>query len=157
MNRGEILAALKDSRARLEAALAGLTETQMAEPGVLGEWSVKDILAHLTAWEVELVTVLGKLQRGQKPGHISWEDDEVEALNAKWYKEYRNRPLDRVLADWRGVRQQTIRQVGALDDKAIHEPRPWFKKRSLFVMIKAETFEHEVEHAAQIEEWQKKE
>ena len=55
MTRDEILEALHASRAQVEAALTGLTDAQLIEPGALGEWSVKDILSHLTAWEAEAV------------------------------------------------------------------------------------------------------
>jgi uncharacterized protein (TIGR03083 family) len=156
MTRDELLNALRDSRAQVEAALAGLTEAQMTEAGALGEWSVKDILSHLTAWEAEAVTALAKVKRGLQPGKIPWEQAEVDALNAKWHKENRPRPLDRVLADFRGVRAQMIRQVESFDDQDLNAPRAWFRKRTLVELIRAETFEHEAEHLPQLLEWRRK-
>ncbi|MBI4772319.1 MAG: ClbS/DfsB family four-helix bundle protein [Chloroflexi bacterium] len=155
MKRDEILAALQDSRAQMEATLAGLTAAQMIDPGVVGDWSVKDLLSHLTAWEAELVTALAKAKRGQTPKLSGWTDSEVDALNAKWYKENKNRPLERVLAHFRGVRQQTLRQVEALGEEELAEPKPWLKNRRLFEYIKGDTFEHEAEHAAHIREWRR--
>ena len=35
----------------LEQLLATLTPEQMVHPGIVGEWSVKDVLAHLTEWQ----------------------------------------------------------------------------------------------------------
>jgi len=156
MKRDDILTVLRESRAAVEAALAGLSDAQLTEPGALGAWSVKDILSHLTAWEAEAVTVLAKVRRGRKPGRIPWADAEVDALNAKWYKENRSRPLDRVLADFRGVRAQMLRQVEAMSDQEIAEPRPWFENRALLEMIKSETFEHEAEHLAHLLEWRRR-
>ena len=155
MTRDEILKTLRASRAQVEAVLTGLTHAQLTEPGALGEWSVKDLLSHLTAWEAEAVTVLAKVKRGQKPGKIPWEPAEVDALNAKWYKENKSRPLERVLADFRGVRAQMLRQVEALTDNDLAEPRPWFGQRALLEMIKAETFEHEAEHLPHLLEWRR--
>jgi uncharacterized protein (TIGR03083 family) len=156
MTRDEILKALRASRAQVEAALTGLTDAQLIEPGVLGEWSVKDILSHLTAWEAEAVTVLAKVQRGRKPGKIPGEPAEVDALNAKWYKENRTRPLDRVLADFRGARAQMLRQVESFTDQDLTEPKPWFGKRALVELIESETFEHEAEHLPHLLEWRRK-
>jgi hypothetical protein len=155
MKRDELLAALKESRAKMEAALAGLAEAQMVDPGVLGDWSVKDILSHLTAWEAELVTALAKSRQGKTPKLSGWTQSEIDALNAKWYKENKGRPLDRVLADFRGVRQQTIRQVEALNDRELAEPKPWLKNRPLFEYIRGDSFEHEAEHTAHILEWRR--
>jgi hypothetical protein len=42
-----IIMQLKAERKRLESNLATLTPAQMVESGVIGEWSVKDVLAHL--------------------------------------------------------------------------------------------------------------
>jgi uncharacterized protein (TIGR03083 family) len=155
MNRDELLKSLAASRAELDAALAGLAEAQMTEPGVMGDWTLKDVLAHLTAWEVELVTVLGKLARGQTPKPAGQTDAETDALNAKWYRDYKNRPLDRVLADYHAVRPQTIRQVERLTVSDLTAPRKWLKGGTLHDMILSETIEHDAEHLPHIREWRK--
>lgn len=156
MLRDELLNALRDSRAQMEAALSGLADAHLTEPGALGDWSVKDILSHLTAWEAEAVTALARVKRGLKPGKIPSAPAEVDALNAKWYKENKRRPLDRVLADFRGVRAQMLRQVEGLSDKELAEPRPWMGNESLADMIRSETFEHEAEHLPQLLEWKRR-
>jgi uncharacterized protein (TIGR03083 family) len=156
MNRDEILKTLRDSRARMEAALEGVTDAQMVEPGALDEWSLKDVLFHLTAWEAEAVTVLAKVKRGVHPGKVAWTDSEVDAQNAKWYKENKNRPLEKILADFHAVRKQMIRQVESLSAEELSAPRPWINNRTLARLIQVYTFEHETEHCEQILEWRQK-
>jgi len=39
-----------------QASYAGLSDAQLMEPGVTGDWSVRDILAHVTTWEEEALT-----------------------------------------------------------------------------------------------------
>lgn len=152
MNPKDLLRALADTRAQTEAALAGLTEDQLVDPGVIGDWSVKDILAHLTAWEAELVTLLVKVKRGQKP---TWPAPaEFDDLNTKWHKETKNRPLDRVLADWRGVRKQTVRQVEGLTEADLNQKWGWLRNRVAHDLIAANSYSHEAEHLAQIQAWQ---
>ncbi len=152
MTKDELLAAIQKSRAELEAALAGLTDAQMVDPGVMGDWSVKDMLSHLTAWEAETVTLLAKTKLGKQPaaGHA---DKEIDELNAKWYKENKNRPLERVLADHAGVRKQMLRQLENYNDAELNEPRPWLKNRAVIEWVKADTFEHEAEHLVSLREW----
>ncbi len=36
---------------RLERNISDLSETDMLQQGVVGEWSIKDVLAHIVAWE----------------------------------------------------------------------------------------------------------
>jgi len=153
MTATELIAHMEATRTDMDNALAGLTDAQLTEPGVVGDWTVKDILAHLTAWEVELVTVLGQFGRGQKPRPVPWADEEVEALNAKWHVEYQSRPLERVLEDFEAVRLQTIRQVERLTPADLATPRPWIHGHTLTELIRIETYEHEAEHVAHLRQW----
>ena len=50
-SKTDLLAAIDKERPALETLLATLTPAQMAEPGLVGDWSAKDVLAHLFEWE----------------------------------------------------------------------------------------------------------
>jgi len=52
---------------RSRAILATLTPEQMTRPGALGDWSAKDVLAHLYEWEQMVLGWLAAGQRGQTP------------------------------------------------------------------------------------------
>ena len=156
MKIAELLKALEDARAGLEAALAGLDETQLLAADTHGTWSIKDVLTHLTACEAELVTGLSKIRRGQSPGKVQYTDAEIQAQNEAWQAEYRDRPLDRVLADFRGVRRQLVRQLEALDDQALNAPRPWFQKRTIADWVQDEIMAHDRAHAADLAEWRRR-
>lgn len=155
MMHSDLLKSLAVSRAEMDEALTGLTEAQMIEPGVLNDWTLKDVLAHLTAWEVELITVLGQLARGQTPKPVGENDAETDALNARWHNDYRSRPLNRVLADYQRVRPQTIRQVERLTETDLTAPRQWLKGGTLHDQILSETIEHDAEHLTHIRTWRK--
>ena len=154
MRKDELLAAMQASRAELQAALAGLTEEQMQDPGVMGDWTVKDLLSHLTAWEAEAVTLLAKARTG-KQHPASRRQKEIDELNARWYKENKSRPLERVLADHAGVRKQMLRQLEGLSDAELNQPRPWLKNQALLEWVKGDTFEHEAEHLPFLRAWRK--
>jgi hypothetical protein len=44
-----------------------LPESLVDEPGVSGQWSVKDILAHVAAWDRETTRVVMQILRGDEP------------------------------------------------------------------------------------------
>jgi hypothetical protein len=48
-----LLDRLEAAWAALTDAYAGVPESTLTEPGVVDDWSVKDVLAHVTTWEQE--------------------------------------------------------------------------------------------------------
>jgi len=54
-NKTDLLAAIDQERGALETFLETLTPEQMVATRVVGEWSVKDVLAHLIEWEQMLL------------------------------------------------------------------------------------------------------
>ncbi|MEK7693088.1 MAG: ClbS/DfsB family four-helix bundle protein, partial [Chloroflexota bacterium] len=51
MTKAELLDAIRRDRATLDALVTSLSEAQMIAPELDAGWSVKDVLAHITAWE----------------------------------------------------------------------------------------------------------
>lgn len=66
VGRGEFLRRLNIEHARFEKVLAQLTAAQLTLPGILGDWSVKDVLAHLIAHEQRALLELQYAQRGER-------------------------------------------------------------------------------------------
>jgi uncharacterized damage-inducible protein DinB len=155
MDKREIIAALEDSREEFLEALEELPREMLLEPGVNGEWTLKDLLAHLTMWEAEQIKLLWQTSQGMRPTtiHISGISD--DQANEQWYQLNRERPLERVLEDFYGIRAQTIRRVQSFKDEDLTNPRryPWLKNRPLWKWIAEDTFEHEAEHLSQVRDW----
>ena len=152
MTRASLLADLRDARARLTAALGPLDESRLAEAGP-GDWRRQDILTHVTAWAVDLLTNLGKVQRGQKVGKTEWRGPEIEVQNQEWHQEFYDRPPAAVLADYRGVHQQLLRKVEALSDAELAAPAAWLQGRSIEDYFRSNVIDHEREHAAELAKW----
>ena len=156
MNKAELLLALDESRENFLNAIEGLSDEDLETPGVIGDWSIKDILAHLTMWEAELVRLLWQASQGRKPNTEHFSNDlDVDEINAKWYKQSQSRPLQRILDDFHGVRTQTIRRVEAYSDQDLNNPQryPWLDGAPLWEWIAGDSFEHEAEHEVHIRSW----
>jgi len=50
-----------------QCSYAGLSDARMTEPGVVGDWSVKDVIAHVTTWEEEALKHLPLIIAGGRP------------------------------------------------------------------------------------------
>jgi len=152
MTKDEILEALEDEREKFLDAIEGLSDEALQEPGMVGEWSVKDVVSHLIAWEAELVKLLWQAKQGIDPGSAHFGSKSVDELNAAWYTEFQARPLEQVQADFQAVRRQTERRVEAFSDNDLNDPGryPWLKGHPLWEWVAGDSFEHEAEHTAQI-------
>src|SRR6266700_1613515 len=103
MNKAGVLDAMRTGYAALEKTLAPLEEAQMTTPGVNEAWSIKDIIAHITAWQYALLDRLHAAARGVTPTSYGPEltDEDIDKLNEQFYQQSKSRPLAAVLADFR--------------------------------------------------------
>jgi hypothetical protein len=155
MNKKALIDALKSSRQEFNEVLESLPEEALVESSLTGNWSVKDVLLHLTMWEAELIQLIWQAQQGRKPSTAHFQDVEVDELNRRWQTENLSRSLEAVMNDFKGVRSQTVRRVEALSDEDLTNPKrfPWQKGNPLWKWIAGDSFEHEAEHLEQIREW----
>ena len=56
MNKSELLHWLQDEYRGWEALLDQIGPAHMDRPGVNGDWSMKDLIAHLNGWQSVLVS-----------------------------------------------------------------------------------------------------
>lgn len=155
MKKSKILRNLTDSHDKFFRVIEGLSDEAMQVPGVVGNWSVKDIMAHISRWEAEMVKMLWQLQEGQRPDYDQFFNRNIDDLNAQWQKEMASRTLSQAIADFNAVRKQTIRRVEAFSDEDLSDPDrfPDLKGQPIENWIAENSFEHEAEHAAQIKLW----
>jgi len=155
MNKDTLLTRLEESREAFLDTFDDLPDELLLKPGVAGDWSLKDLLAHLTMWEAELIKLLFRARSGQPPGTAHFQSQPREALNAQWAQTYRLRPLDQVLEDFHGIRQQTIRRVEPFSEADLANPKrfKWLNHKPLWKWITQDSCDHETGHAADILAW----
>lgn len=155
MNKDEIVDRLEDDREEFLDAIEGLPPEEMQEPIAPGDWSVKDIIAHLNACEAELVKLLWQLKSGRKPTSMLLGDIDIEAQNKQWYEASQSRSLESVMSDFEGVRRQTARRVEAFTDQELNDPKryPSLGNSPLWKWIAENSFQHESEHRQTILRW----
>jgi hypothetical protein len=148
MTTEEILDALDNSRERLLTILEPLPDEALEYPGTIGPWSVKDLLAHLAAWESELITGLMRLQQGKKPVALLAAMAQHDDYNAERYEENKERSLDRVFADFQESRVKLEGWIEEFSDRALNNPTQFkaLNGQPLWQLIKVNSFGHEAEH-----------
>ena len=147
MNKAQLLHKLDIAWLDLNDSFAGLSETQMVQPGVTGDWSVTDILGHVTTWEEEALKHLPHILEGKRPPRYSVLYGGIDAFNALKTAENRERPPAEVLARFEVVHERLVAYIEAAPDELIAtETR--FRRR-----IRLDTYSHYPIHARAIREW----
>jgi hypothetical protein len=153
VQKEDLLNELASSRSELLAAFSGLTPEEMLITGVTGLWSVKDILAHLVAWESEVVTGLNQVQNKRVPSMLKIED--IDEWNDEQYRISVRRPVDVILSDLEGVHKMLRGMLEDFDARSLSDNRryPWMEGEPLSYLIEENVLLHEREHAAEIRAW----
>lgn len=147
MNRQQVLEKLEKAWSGLQEAYAGLSEKQMIEPGTLGEWSVKDILAHVTTWEQEALKYMPWILEERQPPRYVDQYGGLNAFNHQMAELKRSLPLAQVLRQMEESHQQVVDFVRqAPEEQFATDTR--FRRR-----LRLDTYSHYAEHARAIREW----
>lgn len=158
-SKAELLATINTEHDRLVATLRGLTDDQMVQPGVERDWSVKDVLSHITWWEQWMIQKLGTAARGETGLSLRRPDEDWEAalerVNGEIFAANRNSPLAEVREVFDRSFQAAVEVVTALSEHDIFDPQGLGGRldEAPLHMIASDTYEHYAEHSAMIRRW----
>ena len=136
MQKAELLNGLQAEYQQWAALLDEIGPARMDQPGVTGDWSIKDIVAHLTGWRRRTVARLQAAQRGEGvppptwPAHLQTDDE----INAWIYESNRGHSVRKVLDDSDHVFQQLLAAIEGLPDEVLSDPArhlPWLEAQSI--------------------------
>ncbi len=113
MNRQELLAVVEDSWRQVDAAIDGLDEAAMVEPGVVETWSIKDLLGHIAAWEQMALRHVEQWRRGETPGIGASSVDDYNASEAARRRDW---PLPKVREEAAETRQRLRTMLESITD-----------------------------------------
>lgn len=147
MKKSELLERGHAAHAALTRALDGLTEEDATRVGLNAEWSVRDALAHVAAWEIEGARVIGDIRRGAAPPNF--DKEAIHGFNAAAVAERRGRTFAEVRAEFDASRTRLTELLDSMPDE-LDETSREYKLAEILAVI------HPTHHAAQIEEWKKR-
>lgn len=119
MNKSELLDWLQEEYRQWEALLEEIGAARMDQPGVNGDWSFKDMVAHLYyGWQPRLIARIQAAQRGESeppppwPAHLQTDDE----INAWIYESTHGHSVREVLDESQQVFQQLMAVVEGLPE-----------------------------------------
>jgi len=148
-SRDQLLLEMKAARARVLDAVAGLTEEQISRPEIDG-WSAKDQLIHMTVCDEFRFYEIGRISRGGRPGFAHMDGEQTDALNGLMVTLRRHLTVDEVMADLDFARSLVLEAIQRAPEHAL-SPEAYgdFPVNG--------SVAHDLEHAAAITGWRKRE
>lgn len=149
MDRQRLLARLDEAWVAFQASYAGLSEAELLESRVTGEWSVRDIVAHVTWWEQEALHHLPLVLAGGRPPRYSVTYGGIDAFNALRTEQRRGLSLSQVLSQQIDIHASLIHYLQAAPADAMDNAR--FLRR-----LRLDTYGHYPIHAEAIRRWRER-
>jgi uncharacterized damage-inducible protein DinB len=143
---------LSRRRQTLLEAVAGLSDEQLDRAGVVGEWSIENILAHLADQDDVLARVTPeRLRTGEKPAEVLEMNADADAYNARRIAASAALSPRGHLAELAEARERLVATIRELGDEALARRRPWPEwPDTLAEYFLIHVGDHEGEHAEAI-------
>ncbi len=143
-----LLATLDQERALLLDAIKNVPDEVLTLKGVVGAWSIKNVLAHLADQERLVAQVLPqRLATGITPEIVSIINADADAWNAKQIEASEHLTLYEQLQQLEQARQALIQVLCDVGEEALNRQHPWPEwEGTVAEYILHVVVEHEREH-----------
>jgi len=142
--------------ADLAAAHVGFKETARAIPDekltvvMLGEWSAKDVIAHVSSWNELSALDLRRIGRGHVPCLAAFREADVDEWNAFLMRGRRLFPPAQVLHELEGCYDMLVEALETV-------PEAMFQQGGMVTNFLALAAQHYQDHGGHIRDWQQRE
>ena len=126
------------------------SEAELLEPGVTDDWSVRDILAHVSWWEEEALKHLPQILKGERPQRYSVLYGGIDAFNAQMTEKKQGLPLLQVLREMEDTHIRLIQYLQSVAEEQFSTDTR-FRRR-----LRLDTYSHYPIHAQAIREWRER-
>ena len=118
-SRDDAVRLLGDQHAELAALLAELDEDAFARRGTMGggDWSAKDLAAHLGSWEEFSLATIDELRRGERPTiEKLYESRTGDQINEQEVERFLHASTPDVMARFDDLHRRLTSEIGSMSD-----------------------------------------
>jgi uncharacterized damage-inducible protein DinB len=150
MNQERALNQIADSRQALLKSIEGISEHIMASEKVEGEWTIKDLLAHIIAWDEICLVPLRRFSQGQQfqPEIIKNSD----IWNKPQVEKRQDQAVSTLLRELTRIRLELLAATQRLDDTQwkMSIEMPWGGEKGTVASLLSGLASHELRHTQSI-------
>lgn len=155
MTLERLLDSIRAGWADWQAALERVDRERIQQPGVVADWSVKDLVAHVTWFEVDMLLLLRERSMAQSSPLWSLPPDE---RNRAIYEENRARSIEDVLDENSRVHTGMVAEIEKLSERDLRDPSGFDGMPTEWLpwqILCENTYDHYSDHTQQINDWLK--
>lgn len=144
--KDDLLKQAQQNYDKLQQEIEHLSEEELVVDGIVGDWSIKDVLAHLLAWQQMTLDWYRAGCRGETPitpsEKYTWR--EIPALNQEIYETWRDQALDAIRADLQASHENFLSVIETLSNETLFTAKvyPWTKSTTLGSYFTSATSSH---------------
>ncbi len=151
-SKQELLDQMAEARAELDDAIARIPRERFLESRQWGEWTLKDCVAHIAAYERWTAEQSGPDPSPEEIARMTADaEGGTDALNESIYRRHRDDPLETVLTESRAAYEALRRAIEELDEDGLARPRWWTGEQPLLEAIAGQSHAHYRDHLAELE------
>jgi Mycothiol maleylpyruvate isomerase N-terminal domain len=149
MNREQLFARIDKHFGAFRDSLNGITDSRWQSRGVMGDWTLKDVVCHVTTWEEEALKALPLIVQGKPLPRYADAFGGLDAFNEL----RRGEKVDMSVAAARVEMEATHRELLAFLDRV---DESWFVTETPFRRrLRLDTYSHYQEHTKAVWEWRR--
>ena len=147
--KAKALSDLAAAHAAFKEAIEGIPEDRITAP-MHGEWSAKDLIAHVSAWNEVAALDMARVARGHVPCVAAFREADVDEWNAFLVRPRKLFPLAQVLSEFESRYEMMVEALKTV-------PEGMFEPGNMVPNFLAVAVHHYGDHAGHIREWREKE
>lgn len=135
----------------LRSAVESVPEEELASPGVVDDWSVKDIVGHIAFWADRGAATLNASNTGNFES-LTWGegDNWVDQWNEREAKARKNTPYKEIRGEWLTAHEAARKALEAATDESLNAK---YRQGTVLDYYAGDTYTHYKEHLDQIKDW----
>jgi hypothetical protein len=152
MDKEELIDRIYKGRMQFEAILRKFDDRQMVEPKLLGEWSIKDMLAHLEFWDRWAVSLFNTLEKGEEVKDLL-QGSSIDDFNRQLFMRNHQRDLDDVKKGEMEAFNELVHRVETASPEDLFNGNrfAWTDGRPIANWFIWNSYEHWEEHMASLQ------
>jgi hypothetical protein len=156
-----VLAAMGEEFDRWEELLADMSEEEISAPRLASGWSIKDVIAHLWAWQQRSIARLEGAVLNREPDFPRWSamedpdsEDGPDQTNAWIHKTYRDEAWPAVHRRWRQGFVRFLELAEALSERDLldAERYTWMNHYPVVLVLTSSYEHHHLDHLEPLRE-----
>ena len=150
--KADVLRDLDSAWGDLMQTIEAILDDDCETPGVVDEWTLKDLLGHMAFWSGQAASTLrcataGRLEDVDRGHGDNW----VDEWNKREYEARKDHSLSQVRAEWMRNHRDAAEALDHAPPEVLDMP---FNNGPIHQYFAGDTYEHYREHTEHIKAWQ---